>query len=232
MSKIKSLAFKGFSLQSIKFLQALSINNSKVWFEKHREEYLSYILAPLQSLIREIGPSLLDIDKELEITPAVNKTISRIYRDTRFSKDKSPYKSNVWATFKIRQSNNWQTLPTYFFEFSVSGYKYGMGFYKALPSVMTSLRASITEDPKSFLKAIKFYERENEFELGGEEYKRDFNPALDEKIKVWYQKKNLYLIAKRDIDDDFLSSQLITKLSKSFKSLAPIYKYLKKMATR
>jgi len=107
--------FNGFSPKTLKFLRGLKANNNKAWFQAHREDYDAYVLGPLQDLVADLGEFMLDIDPRFEITPAVNKTISKIYRDTRFSKDKSPFRSTVWITFK-NQNKDWTTrVCGYFF---------------------------------------------------------------------------------------------------------------------
>ncbi len=58
-----------------------------------------------------------------KVSPQINRTISRIYRDTRFSKDKSPYKTTMWVTFK-RPVKEWQNAPAYFFEITLESYRY------------------------------------------------------------------------------------------------------------
>lgn len=108
-----SSEFTGFPLKSFQFLQGLRKHNTKDWFEAHRPEYQQFILQPMQSLVEELAPVMFEIDPTLEISPAVNKTISRIYRDTRFSKDKSPYKTSQWVTFK-RPRREWQNFPAFF----------------------------------------------------------------------------------------------------------------------
>ncbi|MBN1220352.1 MAG: DUF2461 domain-containing protein, partial [Anaerolineae bacterium] len=110
--------FEGFAPETLEFLRNLKANNNKTWFEAHKQEYQEYLLQPLQALVADMGNFMLSIDPYFEVTPAVNKTISRIHRDTRFSRDKSSYKSTMWITFK-RPRKDWQDAPAYFFELSV-----------------------------------------------------------------------------------------------------------------
>lgn len=100
MAETEEKRFSGFSPKTLKFLRGLKTNNNKAWFQAHRADYEKYVLQPLRDLVIDLGDFMLDIDPFFEITPSVNKTISRIYRDTRFSKDKSPFRSTVWFTFK------------------------------------------------------------------------------------------------------------------------------------
>jgi uncharacterized protein (TIGR02453 family) len=221
--------FNGFSQGTLKFLKSLKANNNKVWFEKHRADYQKYVLEPLRNLVTDLGEFMLHIDPRFEITPTINKTISRIYRDTRFSKDKSPFRSSVWITFKNR-NKNWTTLASgYFFELSVNSYRYGMGFYNAAPAIMSKFREMIDENPKEFLKAISFFDKQNEFILEGEKYKRILDKSKPEKIQNWYQRKNMYLVCNRKIDDALFSHKLVDDLIVGFKMIAPLYHYLQKI---
>ncbi len=221
--------FKGFSLKTLKFLKGLDANNNKKWFEAHRSDYEEYVLQPLRDLVTDLGDTMLDIDPCFEITPAVNKTISRIYRDTRFSKDKSPYRSVVWFTFKNR-NKDWMThVCGYFFELSIKSYRYGMGFYNAAPAIMTKFREMIDENPKEFLKAISFFEKQHTFVLEGEKYKRIIDKSKPENIQHWYQRKNMYLVCNRKIDNTLISSKLVDDLANGFNMAAPLYHYLQKV---
>ena len=86
------LEFNGFTNKTIQFFKDLEKNNNKEWFEKNRDTYLENILNPMKALVEELSFTMLDIDTLIEVTPAVNKTISRIYNDRRFAKNKPPYK--------------------------------------------------------------------------------------------------------------------------------------------
>lgn len=221
--------FNGFSQGTLKFLKSLKANNDKVWFEKHRADYQKYVIEPLRNLVTDLGEFILTIDPRFEITPTINKTISRIYRDTRFSKDKSPFRSTVWFTFKNR-SRDWTILASgYFFELSVNSYRYGMGFYNAAPTIMSKFREMIDENPKEFLKAISFFDKQNEFVLEGEKYKRILDKSKTEKIQNWYQRKNMYLVCNRKIDDALFSCKLVDDLIAGFEMIAPLYHYLQKI---
>jgi uncharacterized protein (TIGR02453 family) len=221
--------FEGFSQKTLKFLKGLEANNNKKWFEAHKDEYQDYVLQPLRNIVTDLGEFILDIDPLFEITPAVNKTISRIYRDTRFSKDKSPFRSIVWIVFK-NQGRDWSTLVSgYFFELSPNSYRYGMGFYNAAPAIMSKFREMIDADPKEFLQAISFFAKQKTFVLEGEKYKKIFDKNKPKEIRNWYQRKNLYLVCNRKIDDILFSSKLVDDLVSGFNLIAPLYHYLQKI---
>jgi len=89
--------FSGFSPEALAFLRALKRNNRREWFQPRKEKYESLIKGPMLHLIDCLNQRFMDFAPEY-ITPP-QKSVYRIYRDTRFSKDKTPYKSRVSAIF-------------------------------------------------------------------------------------------------------------------------------------
>jgi uncharacterized protein (TIGR02453 family) len=209
----------------VDFLKAIGKNNDKSWFEAHRDDYQRYLLEPLRNLVAELGEFMLTIDPHFEITPAINRTISRIYRDTRFSKDKSLFRNNMWITFK-RPIKDWMNAPAYFFEITPDSYRYGMGFYQAAKTTMDRYRQMIDEKPREFLKAISPFSRERLFEVAGEKYKRILDESKTEEIQDWYQRRNLYLVCNREFDDRLFGAELVDDLMFAFHLAAPFYHYL------
>lgn len=218
--------FTGFMTQTFDFLRDLKENNSRVWFETHKNEYKKYLMEPLQSLVQDLGPMLLSIDPYIDISPSVNKTISRINRDTRFSKDKSLYKDTIWITFK-RSSKDWKTHPAFFFEISPRAYRYGMGYYSADKNTMDQFRELIISKPKEFLEIHSLYLKQNTFVLEGEKYKRILSDTIPPEIADWYQRKNLYLVCNKAIDHRVFSGELFNDLVEGFGLLVPFYNFLR-----
>lgn len=214
--------FNGFNPQAPAFLAELAMNNNKAWFEEHREQYKELIQRPMGLLVMALTPTLLELDHRIEMTP--RKCISRIHRDTRFSKDKSPYRSNCWITLR-RPVQEWQDNPCFFFEITPSDYRYGMGFYAAEKETMDKLRALIDNDKEAFRQAISFYDN-GRFQLEGDDYKRVINPQLPGDILPWYQKKNFYLACNRKFDDRLWSEGILEDLKSGFLELSDFYHYL------
>ncbi|NOY07643.1 MAG: DUF2461 domain-containing protein [Spirochaetes bacterium] len=222
--------FTGFFPRTLDFLKDLKSNNSKAWFDAHKQDYRECLLDPMRSLVKEMGKSMLTIDPYLVTIPLINKTISRIYRDTRFSKDKSLFKNVMWITFK-RPGKDWRDAPAYFFEISPDSYRYGMGFYSASKSTMDRFRKMIDEKPEEFLQAISFYSKQRIFVLEGAKYKKIPDKKKPEIIIDWYRRRNLYLACNRKPDNRLFSRALADDLISGFELLAPLYHYLRKIKT-
>jgi len=96
---LKSQDFKGFPKESIRFFEQLTLNNDKIWFEKHKEEYNQLVLLPARQFIFEMGNVLKKSIPGIIADARVNRSIFKIHRDVRFSKDKSPFKIHLGVWF-------------------------------------------------------------------------------------------------------------------------------------
>ena len=91
--------FNGFSQETAGFFEQLRENNNKEWFEEHRQVYEREVLERAKSFVEAMGERLRELRPEINAIPAVNKSLFRLNRDTRFSKDKTPYKTHMGIWF-------------------------------------------------------------------------------------------------------------------------------------
>ncbi|OGW34106.1 MAG: hypothetical protein A2X58_11295 [Nitrospirae bacterium GWC2_56_14] len=209
--------------ESLQLLRDLAANNRKEWFEAHRAECRRLLQEPLEALAKSLGGFMLSIDQDLITAP--RRVVSRIHRDTRFSRDKSPYKTTMWLTFK-RPLELWQDAPAWFFEMGAESWRYGMGFFSASPATMTLLRTELAVGRPSLLAAITSCRESGRFILEGEQYKRPPEPAVPEELREWGERKNVYLVCNREPDDILLGPGLAEELRSGFAQLAPLYEEL------
>jgi uncharacterized protein (TIGR02453 family) len=216
-------SFNGFSSQSLQFLTQVRQENSKEWFDAHRDIYDQTLREPFQALVETLTTPMLLIDDLFEVRPMVGKTISRIYRDTRFSRDKSRYRSNMWLMFK-RYKKDWIDAPSYFFELHADGWRFGLGYYSATRTTMALFRQSVQQDPSRFLEVANCLG--STFELHGERYKRSQIKGQAEALAHWCDRKSFAVIADRHDMSTAFDRGLATKLAQGFDQLAPLYHYL------
>jgi len=219
------MAFKGFTKESILFLKELGLNNNKNWFNKNRSLYERYLLEPLRQLTDELGDVIRQIDNNIETTPQINRTISKIYRDTRFSKDKSPFRTDLWISFK-RPFKIWGNVPEFYFYFTPEEYQYGMGYYSASSKNMEMFRQFISTCPDRFKEIVDYYNSQNIFTLVGDPYKRFIPNQHPEDFQKWFQKRNLCLSCIKKIDKIFFSKTLKEELEQGFIFNANFYHFL------
>jgi uncharacterized protein (TIGR02453 family) len=121
--------FPGFPPEALEFLAGLAAHNHREWFEQRREQYMQYLIEPAQAFVDALGDRLQQTFSQLDFDPAANGSgsLTRIYRDVRFSKDKSPYKN--WLGMRFWQSGfSKKEGPRLFLVLQPSG----LGFYTGI----------------------------------------------------------------------------------------------------
>jgi len=92
--------FSGFSKKTLPFLESIRQNNNKTWFEAHKDEYEKLILNPSRAFVEEMGEHLQALEPTINAVPKINKSLYRIYRDTRrMGANKEPIKSRIGIIF-------------------------------------------------------------------------------------------------------------------------------------
>lgn len=216
--------FKGFTPQTIQFLKDLKENNYKEWFDANRDVYENELLNPFKSLAVTLTPTMHTIDNGFELRP--HRIVSRIYRDTRFSKNKDPYKTCLWMSF-MPPVAEWQNFPGYFMELSEQGYVYGMGLYSPKKKIMDTFRDNVVYDAKEFQKMTKKTVLDRGFSIMGEDYKRPVANDLPEYYQPWMQKKNVWVSKSKPIGDELFSPQFAEQMREDFVALEWLYNFFK-----
>lgn len=210
-----------FSAKSLDFLFENMLNDSKLWFTEHKEDYRLYVTKPFEELVTALTDTMLEIDSEFVCNP---KKISRLYRDARYAKGKSIFRDYVWYSF-CRPYDGHKCLPEFYFSISPRGYSYGCGYYSAGTETMETVRSLILSGDKSFKAALAAYKKQDIFELYGDMYKRDRYPNESEENRNWLNRKNMGLSCDSDDFDTLFSDALADKIAADFKAIAPIYRF-------
>src|SRR5690348_13697257 len=148
-----------FTPAALRFFRGLAANNKKEWFEAHREEYENEIREPMRELIGEMDARFAKFAPEIGGDP--KRSMFRINRDIRFSKDKSPYKTNAgcWfhhrsATRKVGSEAN-EGSAGYYFHLQPGKSFLGAGVWMPPRPQLNKLRDTINEKPKPFLEMTR-----------------------------------------------------------------------------
>ncbi len=213
-----------FTEKTFSFLFENRLQNDRAWFAEHRREYEEYVLAPMTELAKALAPTVSTIDAEIVTTPRVNKVLSRIYRDTRFSYDKSLYRDQLWLSFK-RDKHLYLHYPEFFFVASRKSFCYGCGYYAPTPAAVDSIRSLILENDPLFRKAKKVCEQNDAFVLDGDRYKRSRYPLQSEELREWLDRKALSVVVKSDDLSLLYTPDLADRIAKDFQALRPVYRF-------
>ncbi len=107
------MEFGGFSQEALDFLNEIKENNNKEWFEANKYRYEALILKPSRNFVQEMGEHLQALVPTINAHPKVNGSLFRIYRDIRFSKDKTPIKTKIGIIFWQGSSKRMQSSSFY-----------------------------------------------------------------------------------------------------------------------
>ena len=214
--------FAGFTQETFDFFSGLKENNYKPWFEEHKPVYERAVQQPLKALVLAMTPAMYSIDSQMDFRP--QKVMSRIYRDIRFSTDKSPYKTNMWITFQ-RMVPDWECFPGFYMEITSDCYQYGSGLYMAKKKIMDEYRAKIEYEPEQFRQMTKDLISKHQFLFGGDEYKRPLINSLPDYFQPWIQRKSIYLYKTCPIGAALFDEGFVQHLSKEFALLQALYNF-------
>ncbi len=211
------------SKANLKFLKDLSKNNNREWFTEHKKEYEAH----LEEVVSFAGEVLILMHKHDKIeNESGKKSVMRIYRDVRFSKDKSPYK-NYWGGGFQRATK--QLRGGYYFHIQPGEYFVGGGFWGPEPADLNLIRHAIATDEKGFRKIISsksFKDFFGDAGLHGEKLKtvpKGFDkedPALD-----LLQLKQ-FLIRHDFTEEEVMSKDFPKKVNEAFKAMRPFFDWM------
>jgi uncharacterized protein (TIGR02453 family) len=153
--------FDGFPKEGIDFLKKLKKNNNRPWFQKHKPLYEESVKFPMQCLIASLSEKMGDIAPEIEFNP--KKSIFRIHRDIRFSKNKAPYKTNIAAAFNWRGMKGPVEAPGLYLHIEPGEMFVGGGVYMPSSDQIKAFRKSIVDHPDEFLTVVESKRFRKEF---------------------------------------------------------------------
>ncbi len=150
--------FDGFSQDTITFFEELAIFNAKEWFEGNKARFQESVQQPAQAFVAALGERLQSLAPGLQYSTSLNGSgsIMRIHRDTRFSKDKTPYKTNLGIAWWEGPGKKMEE-PGYFFHLDREGAWFANGMYIFPKDILTTYRKAVDHDKrgKAFVEAIE-----------------------------------------------------------------------------
>lgn len=142
-----------FSNETFRFLRELKKNNNREWFNANKPRYERHVKEPALQFIRDAGPVLARISRQIVADPRpVGGSLFRIYRDTRFSKNKSPYKTHVGIHFTHRESRGDAHAPGFYVHLEPGDSGVYAGVWHPEPDMLKQIRDAIVARPNDWKK--------------------------------------------------------------------------------
>lgn len=213
--------FPGFPKQGLTFLQELKENNEREWFIPRKAIFEESVKAPMVALVEAVNAELAGFAPEYLTEPA--KAIYRIYRDTRFSNDKTPYKTHIAANFH-KQGADKHAAAGYYFSVGADQIEIAAGVYMPGAAELLRLRQYISGNCDEFLKlAGNKAATKVAGPLQGDSLTRPpkgFSP--DDPAIEWIRRKQWYYY-QTDLDLGLaLTPKLLPELIRRFKAMTPM----------
>ena len=211
-----------FSPRLFQFFRELEAHNERAWFEAHRGRYETDVKEPMLRFIADLGKPLHAISPHIEVDPRpVGGSMFRIHRDIRFSKDKSPYKTNVGAHFPHARAGKDENAPGFYLHLEPTDCVGGGGFWHPDSTALKRVRDRIVARTREW-KAI----RTAGVSVEGESLKRvppGYSPAhpFAEDLKL----KDVYIM-ERFSEKDVCAPDFMDTFVHACRSAAPLMKFL------
>ena len=161
-----------FTPHLFEFLTELRVNNNREWFQENKDRYEQHVKEPLLGFIEAFGPMLHAISPHFVADARANGgSMFRIYRDVRFSKDKSPYKTQAAAHFR-HEAGKTAHAPGFYLHLAPGEVGAGVGIWRPATPALTEIRRVIVADPEGWKEASSDPGFVKEFSIVGDSLKR------------------------------------------------------------
>ncbi len=221
-------SFRGFSGEMITFFESLKKNNRKEWFDAHRKEYEQFVMEPARAFVLDMGEKLQTIAPGIRAVPKVNQSLFRINRDTRFSKDKRPYKTNLGIWFWEGKRKRME-CPGFYFHVADGKLMLGCGMYRFSPELLRSYREEVVHKNhgKKLANVVSRVSGKG-YVIGVKHYKkvpRGFDAGHERTELLLYN--GLTAMMEQEIPSELFSPAIIDHAFLGFKDMLPIHEWLR-----
>jgi uncharacterized protein (TIGR02453 family) len=221
-----------FTPAALRFLRGLARNNAKPWFEAHREDYERDVRGPMHELIEEMDARFPGFAPEFTGDP--RRSMFRIYRDVRFSRDKSPYKVHAACWFRHRSADHKVGSEAegggagFYFHLEPGKSLVAGGIWMPPRPVLNKLRDGIAENPKGFERMVRHPALLRRF--GGlsdeavlKRMPRGFSEGHAAARWLRYQS---FTVSRDLTDAQVTNTRLATRLQAEFEAMLPLVRWL------
>jgi uncharacterized protein (TIGR02453 family) len=221
-------SFSGFSKEFFKFLGDLEKHNDKDWFMENRGRFDKYVMKPAEGFVVEMGKRLRSIAPRVVADPRRDRSIFRLNRDTRFSADKTPYKTHIgiffWEGPRRKMDNS-----GFYAHLSKSKLLIGVGLYIFSKPLLDAYRESVVH-PKfgaEMVNAIREATKNPSYKIGWRYYKKvprgydSRHPNAE-----WLLFNGLGVYCENPLPGEIYSKDFIDYCYNNFRDMSPVHKWL------
>lgn len=218
--------YVGFNAQTIAFLKELAANNNREWFKDNKSRYEELVLDVALRFIQSMQDPLAAIAPHFVATPTrVGGSLMRVYRDTRFSNSKIPYKTNIGIQFRHELARDVHS-PGYYVHIEPDSVFLGAGMWRPDSEPLRHIREQIAAKPAQWKRTISDAGFKRHFKLGGESLTRPPR-GFDKEHECIEDIKRKSFIAVKNMDvNACLNPRFQQQVETAFKSATPYVRFL------
>jgi len=219
-----------FTRDVVNFFRDLSMNNTREWFHDNKERYEASVLEPSKRFVVAMGERLGEIAPDVIAVPRVNRSLFRLNRDVRFSRDKSPYKTQLgiymWQGTGPRMEN-----PGFYFHIEPGKYMAAVGMYMFPPDLVEVYRKGVDDDNlgPELVKAVDTVEKRG-YHVGDKKFKRvPGGYPQDHERAEFLKYGGLYAMDEGPVSDWVFTDKILEELMERYEAMLPVHQWVLKL---
>lgn len=218
--------YRHFEARTIKFLRELRENNNREWFKANKDRYDEDVLDVALHFIQSMQDPLAEFAPHFTAVPTrIGGSLMRVYRDARFAKNKTPYKTNVGIQFRHERAKDVHS-PGYYVHIDPDEVFIGVGMWRPDSEPLRQIRERIAVRSGEWQRAIGTAGFKRQFDLGGESLKRPPRGFDKEHPLIEDIKRKSFIAIRRMTVEDCLRPRFQQSVESSFKQATPYMEFL------
>ncbi len=218
--------FTGYPAATLAFLEELAANNDRGWFAENRERYEALVREPSLDFIATIGPRIAGCSEHFLALPKKSGgSLMRVYRDTRFSKDKTPFKTNIGMQFRHERGRDVHA-PGYYVHVDTSGCFLAAGVWHPDAQALLAIRTRIAEHPDAWRRVVSGRAFRSTFVLDGTSLKRPPRGFDPDSPVIEDLKRKDFVCSTGIAAGDIESARFVSQVAGVFRKATPLMAFL------
>ena len=221
------IEFTGFPEECLTFFRDLAVHNDTGWFRAHKQDHERFVLEPARAFVADMGKRLATLRPAVNADPRINRSLFRINRDTRFSKDKSPYKTHM-AIWFWEGSGKRMECSGYYVHVEPERLMLGVGIYGFPKPILEAYRERVANKRHgpALVRILADRERRG-CHIGGAHFKRVPRGYPADHPRADLLKFNgLYAGIDGPVPEEFTSNALLEYCFERFVDMTPLHEWL------
>jgi uncharacterized protein (TIGR02453 family) len=215
-----------FSRNTLEFLRELKQNNERAWFEANKHRYEADVLEPALGFIESMGPRIERMSPHFTaIAKRSGGSLMRVYRDTRFSRDKTPYKTNIGVQFRHELGRDVHA-PGFYVHIEPDGCFLGAGIWHPESTALQRIRAAIIAAPDDWRRSTSRKRFRDRFELSGDRLARPPRGFAVDAPHIEDLKRKDFIAISTFAAADITEPRFAATVAEQFEAAVPLMRFL------